>query len=479
MKPIQLFHRLGRILFPILIAALVCAPTGVRAALIDVSIQGFAFSPPDITINMGDTVRWTQKDSGVIHTVTSGSNGTSDGKFGSGNLIPGGTSTFVFKFNNAGIFPYFCTPHSTFMNGSVTVNAGATAPAVALTSPQAGQTLQAPASVALNAAVTAGTSPVASVHFLVNGNDVGQATAAPYNFVVNNLAAGSYTFLARVVDTQGASADSGTVFATVVTPVSPSVGLTSPQAGGSLAAPASVNLHATPSAGSSPITSVRFFSNGNDMGAVSAPPYDFTVNNLPPGTYSFTARVFDSAGGTADSGAVNVTVTGAATAPTITLTSAQATNGVSAPGKVNLDAVVVVGSNPIQSVHFFQGGTDIGQVTTLPYTLVVSNLAAGTYSFTARVFDSLGAQADSGVISITVRGSSAAPAKFTGVEVAGLNLKLTWSDGAPPYLLEKKAGLADALWANVLTTSNTSAMVPRDGGAAFYRVSSGSGSSVQ
>jgi hypothetical protein len=313
---------------------------------------------------------------------------------------------------------------------------------------------------------------------LVNGNDVGQVTAAPYTFVVTDLGPGSYNFTARVFDTQGASADSANLFASVVTPVPPTVGLTSPQAGGSLVAPASVNLHATPSAGSSPIASVHFLSNGTDIGSVGGPNFDFVVSNLTPGSYSFTARVFDSAGGTADSGPVNVTVTAAATPPTITLNSAQATNGVSAPGTVNLDAVVVAGSNPIQAVHFFQDGTEIGEVTTLPYTLVVSNLAAGKYIFTARVFDTVGAQADSGAVAITVSASPVAPAKFTGVEVAGLNLKLTWSGGAPPYLVEKKASLADGLWTTVVTTSNATVTVPRDGVAAFYRVSGGSGISA-
>jgi plastocyanin len=85
----------------------------------DVSMVSQTFSPADITINEGDTVRWTNNDVRV-HTSTSGTNGTPDGIWDSGDLAAGGT--YERTFNAAGTFPYYCTHHWTMgMTGTITV----------------------------------------------------------------------------------------------------------------------------------------------------------------------------------------------------------------------------------------------------------------------------------------------------------------------------------------------------------------------
>src|SRR4051794_23986778 len=50
----------------------VVVPPHVSPITVPVSIAGFAFNPSDLTINVGDTVTWTNND-GVIHTTTSDS----------------------------------------------------------------------------------------------------------------------------------------------------------------------------------------------------------------------------------------------------------------------------------------------------------------------------------------------------------------------------------------------------------------------
>jgi len=80
-----------------------------------------AFSPLQLTVAVGTTVRWVNQDS-VAHTVTSGvSDGTAataDGTFDSGFVNPG--DTFTYTFTEAGEFDYFCTPHP-WMIGKVIV----------------------------------------------------------------------------------------------------------------------------------------------------------------------------------------------------------------------------------------------------------------------------------------------------------------------------------------------------------------------
>ena len=82
----------------------------------DVSIGDFAFSPATITINVGDTVRWTNNGA-IVHSTTSGTSPTADGKWDSGLLSNG--QSFSFTFTQAGTYSYFCSIH--FFTGTVIV----------------------------------------------------------------------------------------------------------------------------------------------------------------------------------------------------------------------------------------------------------------------------------------------------------------------------------------------------------------------
>jgi plastocyanin len=85
------------------------------AALVEVDIEGNAFSPATVTVQVGDTVRWTNND-GVPHTSTSTGNG--DDEWDSGNLSNGESYERVFE--TPGEFDYTCTVHP-MMTGTVTV----------------------------------------------------------------------------------------------------------------------------------------------------------------------------------------------------------------------------------------------------------------------------------------------------------------------------------------------------------------------
>jgi plastocyanin len=80
-----------------------------------VSIVDFAFQPNNLTINVGQTVTWTNTGS-TAHTVTSDTN------FWSSATVNPGTS-FSFTFNAAGIYNYHCSFHGS-MTGTITVMGG-------------------------------------------------------------------------------------------------------------------------------------------------------------------------------------------------------------------------------------------------------------------------------------------------------------------------------------------------------------------
>ena len=77
------------------------------------------FIPSSVTINVGDTISWSNDDT-AAHTVTSGNpaNGP-DGNFDSSLLMVG--KTFDVTFDNSGSYDYFCMVHP-WMVGEVQVN---------------------------------------------------------------------------------------------------------------------------------------------------------------------------------------------------------------------------------------------------------------------------------------------------------------------------------------------------------------------
>jgi len=84
----------------------------------EVSMEGIAFEPADITVKTGDTVTWTNNEA-VGHDVTK--EGGSGPDFSSGE--PGAMQegdTFEQTFDMPGMIEYVCTVHSN-MTGTVTV----------------------------------------------------------------------------------------------------------------------------------------------------------------------------------------------------------------------------------------------------------------------------------------------------------------------------------------------------------------------
>ncbi len=73
-----------------------------RASETQVSIDNFTFAPASITVKIGDTVTWTNRDD-IPHTIVSA------GKFRSKALDT--DNSFSFTFTAAGDYQYFCSLH--------------------------------------------------------------------------------------------------------------------------------------------------------------------------------------------------------------------------------------------------------------------------------------------------------------------------------------------------------------------------------
>lgn len=75
-------------------------------ATTSVEIKDYAYSPASITIKVGDTVTWTNRDS-VKHDVASQSKSAD---LPNGPLLAKGES-YKFTFTKAGTYDIHCTPH--------------------------------------------------------------------------------------------------------------------------------------------------------------------------------------------------------------------------------------------------------------------------------------------------------------------------------------------------------------------------------
>lgn len=179
-------------------------------ATVNISIQGFAFSPQNPTIDVGDTVVWTQNDQ-TTHTVSSTA---APFPLNSGNLTFG--KTYTNTFSTAGTNHYRCNIHPS-MTGSVIVQAPPNAPpTVSFVAPTNGQALLAPGNLAVQINAQDDVS-VARVDYYRNNVFQQSLAAAPFNFGDSNLPAGNYTLLAVAVDNLGLATTSAPVSIFVVT----------------------------------------------------------------------------------------------------------------------------------------------------------------------------------------------------------------------------------------------------------------------
>jgi plastocyanin len=90
------------------------AANGERPASAEVKIDNFSFGPATITVAVGTTVTWTNRDD-IPHTVVS-----ADDPRAFKSKVMDTDEKFSFTFTKAGTFPYFCSVHPK-MTGTVVV----------------------------------------------------------------------------------------------------------------------------------------------------------------------------------------------------------------------------------------------------------------------------------------------------------------------------------------------------------------------
>ncbi|MGH8312237.1 MAG: Ig-like domain-containing protein [Gammaproteobacteria bacterium] len=291
-----------------------------------------------------------------------------------------------------------------------------TPPNVAITAPVSGATVS--GVITVSATVTANTS-IASVQFQLDGNALGAPlTAPPYQISWDTTAVsnGSHTLTAIATDTAGHSATSAPVVVTVSNnppPGSspPTVSITAPANGSTISGLITVSADASENGGQ--ITQVQFQLDGNFLGApVTQSPYQISwdTTSASNGTHALTAVATDSAGNTATSSAVSVTVSNGPPPPVVSVTSPA--NGATVSASVTVSANATDNGGQITQVQFQLDGSALGApVTQSPYQLSWDTTTAtnGSHALTAVATNNAGESTTSAPVTVTVSNASAPP----------------------------------------------------------------------
>jgi large repetitive protein len=281
---------------------------------------------------------------------------------------------------------------------NVTVFNDTTPPAVSMTAPAAGVTVAGTMSVSASATDNVG---VVGVQFKLDGANLGaEATTAPYavSWTTTTALDGSHTLIAVARDAAGNTATS-TPLGVTVDNTPPTVSISSPASGASVAGTMSVSSSAMDSVG---VVGVQFKLDGANLGAEdTAAPYSISWNTTlaADGSHTLTTVARDAAGNTAISTAVAVTVDNAP--PVLSAVSSSSVGSSSATISWTTDEAS-------DSRVEYGPTTAYGQVTALASALVrshsvgLSGLSASTvYHYRVKSRDAAGNLATSADFTFT------------------------------------------------------------------------------
>jgi subtilisin family serine protease len=285
------------------------------------------------------------------------------------------------------------------------------APTTSITSPANGATVSGTVVVQASASDNVG---VTTVELYRDGVLIGTKNAAPYtfNWDTSTVANGAHSLTSKAYDAANNNATSAAVNVTVQNDlVAPTTSITSPTNGQIVSGVATVQASATDNIG---VTKVELYADGALVGTKTTAPYTFSWNTDPltEASHTLQAKAYDAANNVGSSAVVTVTVKHDITPPTVSLTAPAA--GATLTGTVTVSANAS-DDKAVARVEFYRGTTLLGTDTTAPYSIQwdTSVETPGTYSLTAKAFDTGNNNATSVAVSVTVRDSVAPTVTIT------------------------------------------------------------------
>ncbi len=253
---------------------------------------------------------------------------------------------------------------------------GNNAPVVSITSPANNAAFTPPATFTIQASASDSDGSIAKVEFFNGATKLGEATAAPYTYNWSNVAAGTYSLTARATDNKGAVTTSATISITVGTPNTGGCdGIEAWSATKAYSGTAQVVYN-------SKVYRAKWWTQGEQPDTHSGPDQVW-------------AYVKDCSG--TNPGNSN---------PVVSISSPANNASFSAPASITIQASATDSDGSIAKVEFFNGGSKLGEATAAPYSFTWSNVAAGTYTLTAKATDNANGATTSVAVTVTVGGTS-------------------------------------------------------------------------
>ncbi len=265
----------------------------------------------------------------------------------------------------------FATNYYDYFFGG-TQNPGNVSPVVNITSPVNNASFTPPATVTIQANASDADGSVSKVEFFNGGTKLGESTTAPYSFTWTNVAAGTYTLTARATDNKSAITTSSAVTIVVGTSTGGGCNGIAPWESGKVYTGGEQVVF------NSKVYKAKWWTQGQqpDQNSGDAQPWQY---------------VSDCTGGGGNN-----------SAPTVGITSPANNASFAAPASITIQATAADSDGSVAKVEFFNGGSKLGESTTAPYSFTWSNVAAGSYTITAKATDNQNASTTSAAVTITV-----------------------------------------------------------------------------
>lgn len=283
---------------------------------------------------------------------------------------------------------------------AVSVTVDNAPPTVVLTTPAEGATLGGTVTVAANSADNLG---VRKVEFYRDSSVLlGTVVSAPYTFNWNSttVTAGGHTLYAVATDIAGNTATSAIISVTVDN-TAPTVAVTSPVNGGKVGGTITLATNAADNVG---VLKVQFYRDSSVLlGTTLAAPFNLSWNTttVTAGAHTLYAIATDTAGNTATSTTISVTVDN--TAPTVSLTAPS--NGSLLWGTAVALSATATDNIAVSKVDFYRDSNVLlGTDTTTPYGISwdSTSTSSGAHTIFAVATDSAGNTKTSTVVNVTV-----------------------------------------------------------------------------
>jgi hypothetical protein len=194
----------------------------------------------------------------------------------------------------------------------------------------------------------------------------------------------------------------------------PVVSITSPANNSTLAISPSIMLQATANDSDGYIVKVEFYQGSTLLGTDQEGPYGYEWTTAAMGTYTLTAKAYDNNNAVTTSAPVAITINeDGNAAPVVNITSPVTGTTVKVPATITINATASDSDGTIDSVEFYQGTTLLGKATASPYSIVLTNVAVGNYSYTAKAYDNLQRSTTSTAVAVTVKNNTAPTVALT------------------------------------------------------------------